>query len=90
MKNIEGSPYALILGKGTYMFHIDPGKVTYVGDYYIKSDMATGTAPGNNGGFEPVINSRMDFEAARKALQSFKGITAELAISNSKLVQFKP
>lgn len=90
MKNIEGSPYAITLSNGTYMFHIDPGKVTYVGDYYIKSDMTTGTAQGNNGGFEPVIGSRTDVDAAREALQNFKGITAEMAISNSKRVQFEP
>ncbi len=88
MKNIEGSNYGITLSKGTFMFHIDAGKVTYVGDYLIKNDMTTGTSPGINGGFEPIIGSKMNVDAARKALQSFKGITAEMVVSNSTRVQF--
>jgi hypothetical protein len=76
--NSAGSFYAETMSTGTHLFHLDAGKNTYAGDYFIKKDMQTGATPGSSGGYEPALLYRSNAEMANKALNSLKGSNSEM------------
>ena len=87
------------MSKCTYMFHVEPGKITYAGTYTIYSDMTavdrtfTGSQtadshPGEHGEREPTITYKMDVEAAQMALKNFKGANVEMVSREPEQLTF--
>jgi hypothetical protein len=87
------------MSKGTYMFHVESGKITYAGTYIIFSDMTAvdrtlngaqtaDSHPGEHGEPEPTVTYEMDVGAAQMALKSFKGANVEMVSSKPEQVTF--
>jgi hypothetical protein len=89
------------MSKGTYVFHVSPGKFTYGGTYVVDADLGTvhGTPfethhpeshIGEHGESEPSISYRMDLAATEAATKDFKGFPTELVPSEPSATTFTP
>ena len=89
------------LSKGTYFFHVSPGKFTYGGTYVVNADLSTvhGTPGqtnhpeshiGEHGEAEPTVTYRMDLAATEAAIKDFKGFPTELVPSEPSATTFVP
>jgi hypothetical protein len=89
------------MSKGTFFFHVSPGKFTYGGTYVVHADLSgvTGTPfqpdhPGSHigehGESEPTITYRMDLAATEAAIKDFKGFPTELVPSEPSATTFAP
>ena len=87
------------MSKGTYMFHVEAGKITYAGTYTIFADMnnvdrafnggqTPDSHPGEHGEAEPTITYKMDVAAAQTALKSFKGVDVDMISPEPQQVTF--
>ncbi len=89
------------MSKGTYVFHVSPGKFTYVGTYVVNADLSTvhgtpfqpdhpGSPIGEHGESQPTISYRMDLAATETAIKDFKGFPTELVPSEPSATTFTP
>lgn len=78
------------MSKGTYVFHVNPGKFTYVGTFVVNADVEAMINTDGQGGSEPTFTYRMDTDATKDALKDFKRFPTDLASSEPVPTTFEP
>jgi hypothetical protein len=78
------------MSKGTFVFHVNPGRFTYVGTVVVNADVENMLNTDRQAGFEPTFTYRLDLDATKEALKDFKGFPTDLVSSKPAPATFEP